>query len=90
MQEVVPPTIKKGVRGPKSLCGKAGGIAYDGHGMAQVVQRLHGIHVYADALLAKQPDKLRVAAAALVTGNIEGNYSHIAQALEGFIYRGVA
>lgn len=74
--EVVPPTIKKSVGGPESIGGQFFCVAYDGNGMTEIVQRLHGIDVHAYTLFAEQPCEFRIAASAFMTRDIKGDYTH--------------
>ena len=52
-------------------------VADDGDGVAQVVQRLHGIDVHAHALFAEQARKFGVAPPALVARHVEGHDAHL-------------
>ena len=53
--------------------------------VAEVVQRLHAVHVHAHALLAQKGRQLRVAAAPLVAGHVKGHHTHLAEAFQCFV-----
>ena len=71
--EVVPPTIKKAWAAPKALAASSSASLITLTGMAEVVQRLHGVDVHAEALLAQELRQLGVAAAALVARHVKGH-----------------
>jgi len=57
----------------------------DRHRVAEVVQRLHAVHVHAHALLAQKGGQLRVAPAPLVAGHIKGHHTHLPEPLQRFV-----
>ena len=85
--EVVPPTMRKAFAAPKASAASCSASRIHGNGVAEIIQRLHGIDVHGNTLFSKKLRQLRVAAAALVAGHIEGNNAHLAEALERFINR---
>ena len=57
----------------------------DRHRVAEVVQRLHAVHVHAHTLLAQKGGQLRVAPASLVAGHIKGHHTHLPEPLQRFV-----
>ncbi len=57
----------------------------DRYRVAEVIQRLHAVHVHAHALLAQKGGQLRVAAAPLVAGHIKGHHTHLPEPLQRFV-----
>ena len=55
------------------------------HGMTQIVQRLHGIHVNADALLAQQLDQFRIPPSVFVSRYVKGYHAVSAKPLQRLI-----
>ena len=72
---------------PKGLRGQLFRLPDHGNGVAEVVQRLHGVDVHGNALFPEKLRQLRVAASALVAGHIEGNDAHLAESFERLINR---
>ena len=66
---------QKGVGGPEGVGGQFLRFLDDRNRMAQIVQRLHGIDVDADAAFPQQFHKLGVAAAALVARHIKRHHA---------------
>ena len=64
---------EKGVRRAECLRRQLFRIPDDGHRMAQIVQRLHGIDIHAHAFFSQKSGQLGIAAPALVSGHIERN-----------------
>ena len=79
---------KVGVRSAERVGCKLLGIVDDGDWVAEVIQRLHRVHIETYALLTKELYKLRVAASALMSGNIEGNHALLSESFQRFIYGG--
>ena len=79
---------KKGVVRAEGVGRKVFRIADDGNGVAEVVQRLHGIYVHAHALFAEKVYKFGVAAPALVPGDVEGDHPHFAEFVQSLVNGG--
>ena len=62
---------EKGVVRPEERRGETLGVLDDGHGMAEVVQRLHGVHVQLHAQLAEVLGEFGIHAAALVGRHVK-------------------
>ncbi len=61
----------------------------DGDGVAEVIEGLHGVDIDVHAVLAEKFSKLHIAATALVTGHIEGDYPHAAEFAQSLVYRSI-
>ncbi|MPM21768.1 hypothetical protein SDC9_68213 [bioreactor metagenome] len=59
------------MRGPKRVRRELFRFADNGNRMAEIIERLHGVDVDADALFAQQLNKLRIAAPALMPRHVE-------------------
>ena len=57
----------------------------DRYRMAEVVQRLHAVHVYADTLLSQKRGQLRVAPASLVARHVKGNDPHLPEGFQRLV-----
>ncbi len=57
----------------------------DRYRMAEVVQRLHAVHVYADTLLPQKCGQLRIAPAPLVARHVKGNDPHLPEGLQRLV-----
>ena len=68
---------EEGVRRAEGVGGELFRVADDGHGVAEVVERLHRVDVHAHALFPEQPCELRVAPPAFVAGYVEGHHAHL-------------
>ena len=53
--------------------------------MAEVVQRLHAVHVHADALLPQKRGQLRIAPAPLVARHVKGDDPHLPEGLQRLV-----
>ena len=73
---------QKGVSRPKGLRGQNLRVPDYRDRVAQIVQRLHGVHVHAHTLLAQQIHQLRVSSPALVPGHVKGHHPHLAEAFQ--------
>jgi hypothetical protein len=58
--------------------------------MAEIIQRLHAVHIHPNALLAQKGGQFRVAASPLMTGHIKGNHAHLAEIFQRFVDGGAA
>ena len=65
-------------------------FADDGYRMAEIIQRLHAVHIHPNALLAQKGGQFRVAASPLMTGHIKGNHAHLAEIFQRFVDGGAA
>ena len=69
----------------KGICGQLLCFPDDRYRVAEIIQRLHAVHIHAHALLAQKGGQLRVAAASLVAGHIKGHHPHFAELFQRFI-----
>ena len=76
---------QKRVRRAERLGGELFRVADDGHGVAQVVQRLHRVDVDGDAFFAQKLRELGVAAPALVAGHVERHNAHALEPLQRLV-----
>ena len=76
---------EKGVGGPEGLRRQLLRLPDDRHRVAQVVQRLHGVHVHADAGLPQQAGELRITPSPLVAGDVKGHHPHFSKLLQSLI-----
>ena len=60
-------------------------FADNGYRMAEIIQRLHAVHIHPNALLAQKGGQFRVAASPLMTGHIKGNHAHLAEIFQRFV-----
>ena len=76
---------QKGVGRPKGVGSQLLRFPDDRYRVAEVVQRLHAVHVHAHALLAQKGRQLRVAPAPLVAGHIKGDHPHLAELFQRLV-----
>ena len=76
---------QEGVGRAKGVGGQFFCFPDDRHRVAEVVQRLHAVHVHAHTLLAQKGGQLRVAPASLVAGHIKGHHTHLPEPLQRFV-----
>ena len=69
----------------KGIGGQLLGLPDDRYRVAEIIQRLHAVHVHAHALLAQKGRQLRVAAAPLVAGHIKRYHTHLPELLQRLI-----
>ena len=72
----------------KGVCGQLLCFPDDRYRVAEIIQRLHAVHVHAHALLAQKGRQLRVAAAPLVSGHIKGHHPHLPEPLQRLVNGG--
>ena len=71
--------------GAKGIGGQLLGLPDDRDRVAEINERLHAVDINSHALAAQELGELRVAAAMLVAGNVEGHHTHLAEAFEGLV-----
>ena len=62
-------------------------FADDGNGMAEVIQRFHGVHVRFHAALAQKGRQFRIAAPALVPRHVKRHHAHPPEILQRLVNR---
>ena len=69
----------------KGICGQLLCFPDDRYRVAEIIQRLHAVHVHTHALLAQKGCQLRVAAAPLVAGYIKRYHTHLPELLQRLV-----
>ena len=69
----------------KGIGGQLLGLPDDRYRVAEIIQRLHAVHVHTHALLAQKGRQFRVAAAPLVAGHIKRYHTHLPELLQRLI-----
>ena len=70
---------QKGVFRAERVGGEFFRIADDGNGVAQIVQRFHGIYVCGNALFPQKINEFGIAPPALVPGHVKGDHAHFTE-----------
>ena len=69
----------------KGIGGQLLSLPDDRYRVAEIIQRLHAVHVHTHALLAQKGRQFRVAAAPLVAGYIKRYHTHLPELLQRLI-----